>query len=115
MARVTQDQVKSVIVTSIDDVGMFVETAAMIVDEQLNDKGMTDARLTKIELFLAAHFVTLRERQKKSEAMGTSSADYEGVTRMNLQASLYGQTAISLDTSSTLFALGRPTTGLVSL
>lgn len=106
MARVTDEQVKKVIETDLEDITLFMETAEMIVDEQLTGKGLSDDRLAKIELYLSAHFVTLRERQLKSEKFGDASETYQGETGMNLKASFYGQTALSLDTTGSLTNLG---------
>ena len=106
MPRVTGGQVKVVIDTELEDLTPFIGTANLMIDEQLVGKGMTDARLDKIALYLSAHFVTMRERQLKSENFGDSSETYQGDTGMNLQSSLYGQTALSLDTTGTLHNAG---------
>lgn len=107
MGRVTDGQVKEIIETNLDDISLFMETAEMIVDEQLMSKGFSENRLSKIELYLSAHFVALRERQLLSERFGDSEEKYQGKTGMNLQASLYGQTAMLLDTSGSLANLGK--------
>ena len=106
MARVTDKEVKAIIRTNIEDISLFMQTAELIVTEQLVGKGLSDDRLSKIELYLSAHFVTLREQQLKSEKFGDSSESYQGETSTNLRASLYGQTAIILDTTRTLANLG---------
>ena len=56
---------------------------------------------------LAAHFITLRERQAKSESVaGEWSISYLGRDGLGLDASLYGQNAKSMDCSGTLAKLG---------
>jgi len=100
--RVTDTQVKAIIDTSMTDISLFIETANMIVNEELSDKGMTEARLTKIELYLAAHFITVKERQVLAEKVGESSHSFASTYDIGLSSSLYGQTAIILDTSRNL-------------
>ena len=104
--RVTPEQVKCVITTKVEDISLFIETANLIIDEQLCDKGMTEARLKKIALYLSAHYVTLIEKQTKTEQFGSAREVYQGTTKMNLQSTFYGQTALQLDISGTLHNLG---------
>lgn len=106
MARVTANQVKSVISTSLDDITLFMEAAEILVNENLSDKGFSADRLEKIELFLSAHFIAMSEPQLKSEKMGDSTDTYFGVSGFNILSSLYGQSAAMLDTSGTLTGLG---------
>lgn len=85
----------------------FMETAELMVTELLGQKGFSDERLAKLELFLSAHLVTLRSRQLKSEKFGSTEDTFLGYTSMLLTSSLHGQTAIVLDTSGTLADLGK--------
>ncbi len=56
---------------------------------------------------LAAHFLTMWERQAKSESVaGEWSITYLGRDGLGLDASLYGQQARVLDCSGTLAKLG---------
>ena len=115
MARITPSQVKSVVGTSLEDISTFISTAELVADEQLVGKGMSDARVVQITLYLAAHFVTMNDRQADSEKIGDSSIKYNGMTGMGLRASVHGQQAIALDTSKTLitFDQDRPTMDLL--
>jgi hypothetical protein len=61
----------------------------------------------KIIKVLAAHFITIRERQVKSESVaGEWSITYLGKEDLGLSASLYGQQALVMDCSGTLVKLG---------
>jgi hypothetical protein len=107
MARVTDSEVKEIIETTIDTTP-FIQTATLIVDEDIAPQGLSTARLREIELYLAAHFTTLRERQLKREEFGDSENEYLGEVGTDLDASIYGQQAKVLDTSGTLAKLGEP-------
>ena len=105
-SRISEDAVRKIVATDLTDISEFIATAHLMVDEQLANKGFSDDRLLRIELYLSAHYVTLREWQLKSEKFGDASAQYQGDTGMYLSSSRYGQTAIELDTSGTLKRLG---------
>jgi len=106
MSRITNDQVHKIIKTDLDDISMFKETAEIIVNEELLNKGLSDKRLEKIELYLTAHFITLREKQLRSEKLGDATNVYFVQTGMNLKASPFGQTALALDSSGSLVNVG---------
>ncbi len=114
MPRVTDDEVKAIIATDLDT-NAFIETATLIVDDQLSSRGFSVSRLKQIELYLAAHFTTLRERQLVSEKFGNAAETYQGKTGMNLQSSNYGQTAIVLDISGSLYRMGQGTASMETL
>ena len=85
MGRITAPEVKEIISTEIaDDVleTNFIETANMLVDGNLKDKGLSKVVLEKVELYLAAHFVALTEerggivRSSLGDAAETYSDEY---------------------------------------
>ncbi len=108
MARIptTDSDVKEILETELDTTP-FIETAKLIVDEDLVGKGLSDARLEQIELYLSAHFTTLRERQLESEEFGDSKDRLLGQVEMGLDSSIYGQQAKVLDNTGTLVNLGK--------
>ena len=108
MNRVTEAEVKEIIETSLTPLTPFIDTAHLMVDENLLSSGLGEAVLTKIELFLSAHLVTLREKQIRIEEFGDSKNEYEGKTDMGLNSSHYGQTVLLLDTTGTFSNLGSP-------
>ena len=109
MNRVTEAEVKEIIDTSLTPLTPFIDTAHLMVDENLLGSGLTEAVLTKIELFLSAHLVTLREKQIRIEEFGDSKNEYEGKTGMGLESSHYGQTVLLLDTTGVFATSGNPT------
>jgi len=53
--------------------------------------------LTQIELYLSAHFASVRQRQLTEEVLGDASRKYTGKFGTGLDATQYGQTAQALD------------------
>jgi len=104
MARTTTSRVCGVMDTTLteDEVAPFVETANLMVTAYLASTDQTADALREVETYLAAHFVSLRDRLVKSEAAGGVRFDYQGETGMGLDSSHYGQTAKLLDGSGVL-------------
>lgn len=103
--RVTATEVKVIIQTSLDDsnVEEFINLANLIVTEDLASLGMSDGRLTEIEKWLSAHFVSMREKgAREKEKVGQSSSEYKGTLGQNLAFTRYGQQAMIIDSSGTL-------------
>ncbi len=109
MSRTDSAAVCAVLDTELDDdqIEPFIQTANIMVTEYLagSDCGLSDALLKEIETYLAAHFVTLRDRIVKSEAADGVKFDYQGATDMGLDSSQYGQTAQILDSCGKLSQL----------
>jgi hypothetical protein len=83
-----------------------IDAANMVVVENLEDSGMTDRRLERIERNLARHrikFLVESERMTSSEKTGPISRSFAGAFDGEaLKATPYGQTATKIDESSTL-------------
>ena len=103
-ARVTSQEVCEVIGTDIT-VDPVITTANLLIDEELTGKGLSSERLKQIELYLAAHLITLRDPRTQSERISEEAFTYQGETGTNLDASHYGQTVKMLDTTGTLARL----------
>ena len=86
----------------------FIASANSLVTELCVPAGYDDDRLKEIERWLAAHFVCVREKQTTSEGAGGVSTSYAGQTGMRLESTLYGQTAMILDTEQSLQKLQNP-------
>jgi hypothetical protein len=114
MALVTDLEVKTILETSIDTTP-FITTADLVVTENLASSGYSVARLKQIELYLAAHFTCVRERQLKVESVNKSSNTYQGDTGKGLDSSLYGQQVQMLDNLSILAELDKPKAKLVTI
>lgn len=107
--RTSPDEVKAVIDTdlSVPEVDPFITTASLLVDEHLTDL-LSDALLTQIETYLAAHLITLWEPRAKSESADGVAFSYEGAaTGEGLRSSRYGQLVLMLDSTGTLANLDR--------
>lgn len=96
-----------------DDVGFdttnFIDTANVIINEHLASVISSVELLTKIELYLAAHFVTLtfeRGGLVRSAALDASET-YANVFKSGFRSTRYGQQALALDYTSTLQAVSR--------
>lgn len=105
--RATLAEVQKVLSTSVTDITPFATTAHELVEEVVvgGTPTLDEERLTLIEVWLTAHFVTVFEPVTKQEAAGPVSATYHGQTSYMLKASIHGQTAILLDTTFGLAAL----------
>lgn len=112
-ARVSPADVKEIIETDLADTALhvFINTAHNLVQDALvsTSAGLSNARLTDIELWLSAHYLAVgMERQVQSERVGDEwQATYEGKTDMGLNSTRYGQMALGLDTSGKLATLGK--------
>ncbi len=109
-ARVTADGVKSIIETSINDADVLahmISTANLYVDTHLLLAGHTDAMLTEIEKYLAAHLVALTEEKGgvTRSKMGDADESYANVFESGFNSTRYGQTAVVLDSSGILAKL----------
>jgi len=111
-ARVSSDQVKEVIETSLSDatvLGSMINTANIYVDTHLLNAGHAANILERIELYLAAHIVALTEERGalKGGKFGDASEFLADVFDDGFRSTRFGQMAITLDTSGTLASLGR--------
>lgn len=112
---VSQDEVRALLAEdypSSRGVSPFIATADLVVQESLTGKGMTPTRLYQIELYLAAHFayMSLNRGMLTGQKVGETEERYsanlnQGVAQGYLSTT-FGQTAIGLDTSGTLAAMG---------
>ncbi len=107
MPRVTAQTVKEIVTTKLTDAVInsnHIVTANLMVTTHLSDQGHTAAILTQIELYLAAHFVTLTEEGGgiTRSKIGDADESYANVYDQGFSSTRFGQTALSLDTSGTL-------------
>ena len=105
--RVETDDVKRIIETELVDLSMFISVANVQVDAIATLGTLDAATLKEIEKWLAAHYVSLRDRQPTKITMGDTSHTYGGKTGMGLSYSRYGQMALVLDSTGTLASSGR--------
>jgi hypothetical protein len=108
MARVNDAEVRLIIDidTSITDLTPFITIANLLVTDKLGASSLSVELLKEIERWLAAHFVAMRDQRVKSESIGGISTVYTGTTGQGLFSTLYGQTAMTLDTTGILTQCG---------
>lgn len=110
-ARVTAVDVIEIVKTSLEEmaVNAFINSAHITVQNNLLNKGLSDDTLTYIELYLAAHFLSLYDPRIASEDIADEySVKYEtGKTDMGFAATVHGQQALTLDSTGTLASLGQ--------
>jgi hypothetical protein len=103
--RVTDIEVFEIIDTSLTNIDPFINSASLIVDGYLLSKGLSDEILKQIELYIAAHLLSLKDPRTKSVGVDVLSESYQGQWGLGLNGTSYGQTAILLDSSGTLGSL----------
>lgn len=110
--RIEADQVKEIITTTISDstiLTSMIDTAHVFVDTHLLDYDHPSAILEKIELYLAAHFVSLTSEEgalilsKQGDATDEWDTQHLG---KGLSSTRFGQAALVLDSSGILAGLG---------
>ena len=93
-----------------DDVDpeVFLSMADLLVTEQLSNAGMSEARLKLVELWLAAHFLTVVAEKGglTRSRMGQSEDWFSDIYSTGLGSTRFGQTAILYDTSGRLAKAG---------
>lgn len=109
--RVTDDQVKEIIKTTLEDVTPFIKTANTLINdvlaEDIEDGNVSAAELIQIELWLSAHFVAIREPRAMSRSTGESSVKYHGQTGKGLESTPYGQQVMIIDSTGKLADRGK--------
>ena len=105
--RVTSDEVKEIIETSLTDVGAFITAANLMVTNFLSGESLTDAHLKEVERWLAAHLIAMRERQIQMTKTGESMDQYGGRFGKGLEFTQYGQQVLIMDTTGKLKNAGK--------
>lgn len=106
---VVPDDVLKLINTD-QDVSVFIDTARLLVQEQLVGKGLSDSRLRQLELYLAAHFtaISVERGALTSDQALEARQTYGGDFGPGLTLTRFGQQALVLDTSGTLNEVAKP-------
>jgi hypothetical protein len=121
---VTIEQVRNIIVnTELEDsqIEGCISTATVILLENFGSSGLSNILLTEIGMYLAAHFVALRDQTTKikSEKIGDARVEYDidktTVDTGDLRYTTWGATALLLDTSGILKGLGLKQPRLIAL
>lgn len=113
--RVTATEVRVIFDASSDItdaiVTSHIDIANDLVTGSLSSSGLSSTRLANIELYLAAHFLALRDPSRGMvEAEWVSSeakVDFSSDFGQGLKSTHYGQQVLLLDTSGTFANLGK--------
>lgn len=117
MARTDEDAVIAILGGDYDasdniEVEQFIDIAAEMVDDYCGSADYADAKLEKIERYLAAHLYAVTARRTVTEqigggaggASGTVRVTYESKVDFGLDLTPYGQMAKRLDPKGLLAA-----------
>ena len=116
MARSTAVLIGAIIEVD-DDIGLdpFINAASMLVTSVLAGVDTSEADLTQIETWLAAHYYAIRDPRASSEKAGSVAESFDYEVALGLNQMRYGQMALSLDVTGKLAYHNRKTTeGLAS-
>lgn len=96
--RVTESEVKQLMKSALpeEDFTPYLCTANMMINGILAGSSYSEDELAVIELWLAAHFVTVRDPGVSREKIGETEVTYDGKTDMGLNQTRYGQQVIIL-------------------
>jgi hypothetical protein len=110
MPRTDAAKVKAILAPGNDydlvnnpDLTPFITGASLIIDDVVQaiaDDGATpysNAKLVEMEGWLAAHAYKQSDKDYTSRSTGRSSGSFAGQTAMQLESTLYGQFALTLD------------------
>jgi hypothetical protein len=105
--RATEAEVKEIIDTELtaDEVAPFLKAANIFITEVLSGEGYGDDLMKSIEMWLAAHFVAVRDPRASKEKLGDADVTYDGKTALGLDGTRYGQQAMLLDYHGKLAAI----------
>lgn len=117
MARTDATAVQEVLLKDYDSrnapsLTRFINAASLLVNRVATcaaNKGYTlsEEELEMIESWLAAHMYATSDRTLASKSTSGASGSFHGQATMRLEATFYGQTALTLDSSGCLEALNK--------
>jgi hypothetical protein len=109
---VAPDDIRLLKDTALKDaeLSQFATQSHVLVSETIPSGALSEARLTIIEQYLAAHLVTLRDRELSSEHVGSATTSFGGQTGMHLDFTSYGEQVMWLDSSGSFAELNREAT-----
>ena len=116
MARVSPEQVRNIIDTDLGDPEIEGTISNYLVSPDL-----PSGVLVEITMYLAAHFVAIRDKTVmiKSESIGDAKVTYDVGNQedapFTFMSTKWGATAVALDVSNVLAQLGQKKPRLISL
>lgn len=108
--RAVFGDVEAILDTELTDseITAYITTANLLVTQALGTSSLSTALLTQIEAYLAAHLITVTRERKAQSTSGEGGVKFEGQTGMRLEATMYGQMAMVLDSTGNLSTLTQP-------
>lgn len=85
----------------------LINRLARVAAEDPDGYQPTLGELTNLETWVAAHNYTVMDQKEQSRSNSGASSSFQGQTGMYLEATRYGQTAISMDPTGLLRALAK--------
>lgn len=115
MARTNAALVRAILLSDYDSdtepsLDAFIATATAMVDRVvacaiLRNKTLTSEEEELIERWLAAHFYAQTDKPYSSKSTERAAGSFHGQTKMYLESTLYGQTAVRVDPSGCLSSI----------
>lgn len=103
--RTTADAVKLILdFDPVNTIDPFIDTANNVVTNVCGAAGYSDETLELIERWLAAHYYCTLDPQYAAEKTLQAGVQFHGKTGKYLEASIYGQQAMSVDFKGLLAA-----------
>lgn len=118
--RVSGSDVKEILDTELtaSELTPFIETAHLLINKTVTEASdalgvdVGSELLTRIELWLSAHFASIRDKRVTVEKVGPAEFRYEGQSGTRLDGTRYGQQAISIDPTGALSQMGQTRSSL---
>lgn len=104
--RVSASEVEDIIDTS-KSIDSFINTANIMVNNNLEGKGLEDNTLAEIEKWLTAHLIATADGVVEREKIADIEERYSVKQGLGLDYTSYGQQVKLLDTTGTLANLGK--------
>lgn len=104
--RVTQEEVKAIIPTEIEDISPFIQTAHVLLNKTLASE-TDDELLKEIEKWLSAHYVAIADPRVRQIKIGDVTETYYGRSGEGLSHTPYGQQVLALDTTGSFALLSK--------
>jgi hypothetical protein len=105
MSRPTEQDVKAIIDTELTEAQItpFLRVAHVLVDDVVaSDTDYSDDLQEQLELWLAAHFVAIRDPRVQSITVDDVKATFHGKSGLGLDHTPYGQQLRLIDTKGLL-------------
>lgn len=106
--RATEAEVKKIIDTTLteEEITPFLTASSILIDDVLSGAQYSDDLMKQIEIWLAAHFVAVRDPRISREKFGDLDVQFHGKTDLGLNSTPYGQQAMILDYKGRLAEIG---------